>query len=117
MKTVARKECRERRHKRIRQAVSGTPERPRLCVMVSNQHIYVQLVDDEKGSTLITVSSCGKNPVGGKSVAGAKELGRRIAELAKDEGIQGVVFDRGGYQYHGRVKAVADAAREAGLKF
>jgi large subunit ribosomal protein L18 len=117
MKTVVRKAGRHVRHLRLRQAIAGTSERPRLCVMVSNYHIYVQLVDDEKGVTLGTASSCGKSGIGAKTVAGAKVLGQKIAELAQAKGIQAVVFDRGGFKYHGRVKALADAAREAGLKF
>jgi large subunit ribosomal protein L18 len=85
--------------------------------MVSNKHIYAQLVDDEKGVTLLSVSSAGKDAVGKKNIAGATTLGQRVAELAKQAGIAQVVFDRGGYKYHGRVKAIAEAVREAGVKF
>ncbi len=88
-----------------------------MCVMVSNKHIYVQLVDDEKGVTLASVSSSGKDGVGKKNTEGAKLLGKRLAEIATEMGVKNVVFDRGGYKYHGRVKAIADAVREAGFKF
>lgn len=117
MKTVDRKESRARRHSRIRKQISGTADRARLCVMVSNKHIYVQLVDDEKGVTLASVSSSGKDAVGKKNAEGAKLLGKRMAEIAMEIGVKNVVFDRGGYKYHGRVKAIADAVREAGFKF
>jgi large subunit ribosomal protein L18 len=117
MKTVDKKEGRQRRHARIRRKIAGTAQRPRLCVMVSNKHIYVQLVDDEKAVTLVSVSSAGKDAVGHKNVAGATLMGQRLAELAKQTGISEVVFDRGGYKYHGRVKAIAEAVRAAGFKF
>lgn len=117
MKTVDRKESRARRHVRIRKQIAGTTLRPRLCVMVSSKHIYAQLVDDEKSVTLATVSSSGKGGVGSKNVAGAKLIGARLAELAGELGVKAVVFDRGGFRYHGRVKAVADAVREAGIQF
>jgi len=109
-------------HKRIRRRVSGTEERPRLAVFRSVKHIYAQVIDDTKGHTVAAASSNekaaaeGKNAKGG-NVAGAKEVGKMVAERAKDKGIKAVVFDRGGYQYHGRVKALADAARAAGLEF
>ena len=115
MKTVVRQEGRQQRHARLRKKISGTAERPRLCVMVSNKHIYVQLVDDDRAVTLASVSSVGKAGVGRKNMDGAKSIGTRLAELAKELGISAVVFDRGGYRYHGRVKAIADAVREAGL--
>lgn len=117
MKRVDRKAGRVRRHARIRKAIAGTAGRPRLCVMISNKHIHVQLVDDEKQATLVSVSSSGKGGVGRKNVDGAKMIGQRIGELAKQLGVQAVVFDRGGYRYHGRVKAVADAVRETGITF
>ncbi|MEI6563346.1 MAG: 50S ribosomal protein L18 [bacterium] len=117
MKIVDRKESRARRHSRIRKHIAGTAERARLCVMVSNKHIYVQLVDDEKGVTLASVSSSGKDGVGKKNAEGAKLLGKRMAEIAMELGVKNVVFDRGGYKYHGRVKAIADAVREAGFNF
>ena len=107
-------------HDRIRKKVQGTPERPRLNVYRSLNHIYVQLIDDLKGATLVSASSAigkkGQRKTGG-NVASAKEIGKAIADRAKAKGITKVVFDRGGYIYHGRVKALADAAREAGLKF
>jgi large subunit ribosomal protein L18 len=117
MKTVDRKENRERRHARIRKQISGTADRVRLCVMVSNKHIYAQLVDDEKSSTLASVSSSGKDGVGRKNSEGARQIGQRLAEIARDIGVKNIVFDRGGYKYHGRVKAIAEAVREAGFKF
>ena len=111
---------RQRVHFRIRQKMQGTAERPRLNVYRSLNHIYVQLVDDLHGKTLVSASSAeGKKEdrrTGG-NVAAAKALGKVIAERAKAKGVSKVVFDRGGYIYHGRVKALADAAREAGLQF
>jgi large subunit ribosomal protein L18 len=107
-------------HERIRKKVLGTPERPRLNVYRSLNHIYVQVIDDLKGSTLVSASSAeGKKgePRRGGNLAAAKSVGKTIAERAKAKGINEVVFDRGGYIYHGRVKALADAAREAGLEF
>jgi large subunit ribosomal protein L18 len=101
--------------------VSGTPERPRLCVYRSLDHIYAQIIDDRAGKTLVAASSADKdtkkNLKGGGNVAAAKVVGKEIAERAKAAGLAKVVFDRGGYKYHGRVKALADAAREAGLQF
>jgi large subunit ribosomal protein L18 len=109
---------RKRIHKRIRRKLSGTPERPRLAVFRSVAHIYAQVIDDSKGQTLVSASSVEKaSKTNGGNVASAKNIGRVIAERAKEKGINRVVFDRGGYQYHGRVKALADAAREAGLEF
>ncbi|MFB3779076.1 MAG: 50S ribosomal protein L18 [Bryobacteraceae bacterium] len=106
-------------HRRIRRKVTGTPERPRLCVFRSVKHIYAQVIDDTQGRTLVAADSAGKSSgiASGGNVAGAKAVGRLIAERAKAKGIQKVVFDRGGYLYHGRVKALAEAAREAGLEF
>jgi large subunit ribosomal protein L18 len=108
-------------HERIRKKILGTAERPRLNVYRSLNHIYVQLIDDLKGETLIAAHSAeggekGQGRTGG-NVAAAKTVGKTIAERAKAKGITKVVFDRGGYIYHGRVKALADAAREAGLQF
>ena len=107
-------------HERIRKKVKGTAERPRLNVYRSVNHIYVQLIDDLAGKTLIAASSAvgkkGQRKAGG-NLAAAKEIGKSIAEKAKAKGISKVVFDRGGYLYHGRVKALADAAREGGLQF
>lgn len=110
---------RVRIHERIRKKVKGTAERPRLAVFRSLQHIYVQVIDDRAGRTLAAASSAEKNaPVkSGGNVAAAKEIGRLLAERAKAAGITKVVFDRGGYLYHGRVKALAESAREAGLEF
>jgi large subunit ribosomal protein L18 len=104
-------------HKRIRSRVSGTGERPRLAVFRSVKHIYAQVIDDTKGHTVVAAGSTEKDSKNGGNVAGAKEIGKLVAERAKDKGIKAVVFDRGGYQYHGRVKALAEAAREAGLEF
>jgi large subunit ribosomal protein L18 len=104
-------------HERIRKKILGTSERPRLNVYRSLNHIYVQLIDDLQGNTVVFAHSAeGKKRTGG-NVASAKEVGKLIAERAKAKGISQVVFDRGGYIYHGRVKALADAAREAGLQF
>ncbi len=109
---------RVRIHKRIRLKVKGSESRPRLAVNRSLKHIYAQLIDDEKGHTLAAASSVGKGgAAGGGNIAGAKEIGKLVAERAKEKGIKSVVFDRGGYHYHGRVKALAEAAREAGLEF
>jgi large subunit ribosomal protein L18 len=112
---------RRRVHDRVRTKVSGTPERPRLCVYRSLDHIYTQVIDDRSGKTLVSASSLDsetkKNLKGGGNIAAAKVIGKAVAERAKAAGITKVVFDRGGYKYHGRVKALADAAREAGLQF
>jgi len=106
-------------HERIRRKVRGSEERPRLAVYRSTKHIYAQVIDDRKGHTVAAASSSEKSSVvkSGGNVAGAKEIGKLIAQRAKEKGIGKVVFDRGGYLYHGRVKALADAAREAGLEF
>ena len=110
-----------RRHRRVRAKISGTAARPRLCVTRSNSNIYVQFVNDVEGKTLCGVSTLGADfkATGKKSgtVEGAAEIGKMIAELAKKNKVDEVVFDRGGNLYHGRVKALAEAAREAGLKF
>jgi large subunit ribosomal protein L18 len=110
-------QIRLRIHKRIRRRVRGTQERPRLAVFRSLNHIYAQVIDDDKGHTVASASSNEKDGKNGGNVAGAKAIGKLVAERAKEKGVQAVVFDRGGYLYHGRVKALADAAREAGLKF
>ncbi len=114
---------RNRVHIRIRKKLQGTTERPRLNVYRSTNHLYVQIIDDLKGSTLISANTLefgeakeGKRPTGG-NVGAAKQLGKSIAERAKSKGIKKVVFDRGGYLYHGRIKALAEAAREGGLEF
>ena len=113
----------ERRHRRIRGRVSGTPERPRLVVTRSHKQIYVQVIDDVAGRTLCSASSLAMakadtlGDAKGGNLGGAKAVGAEIAKTAIDAGIKMVCFDRGGYRYHGRVKALADAAREAGLEF
>lgn len=108
---------RQRIHKRIRRRLAGTSERPRLAVFRSLKHIYAQVIDDSQGRTVAAASSNEKNGVNGGNLAGAKTVGKLVAERAKEKGIKAVVFDRGGYLYHGRVKALADSAREAGLEF
>jgi large subunit ribosomal protein L18 len=112
-----RNAIRQRIHARIRQKLSGTSERPRLNVYRSLNHIYAQVVDDQKGETLVSASTLALKLKTGGNVAAAKEIGKAIADRAKEKGIKKVVFDRGGFLYHGRIKAVADAAREAGLEF
>jgi large subunit ribosomal protein L18 len=112
-----RNEIRQRIHSRIRAKLAGTPERPRLNVYRSLNHIYVQVIDDRKGETLVSASTLEAKSKTGGNVAAAKEIGKAIAEKAVAKGIKQVVFDRGGYLYHGRVKALADAARAAGLEF
>jgi len=114
---VNRDEVRRRIHIRIRKKLSGTAERPRLAVFRSIKHIYAQVIDDRTGTTLASASSAEKGSGDGGNVAGAKAIGKLVAERAKEKGIGAVVFDRGGFLYHGRVKALADAAREAGLQF
>ena len=131
MKIEIKKQKRQRRHKMIRAEIKGTAERPRLCVFRSAKHIYAQLINDEKNTTILSVSDFevkkaaprqtkGKN--GKESKMGNKEnksfeVGKLIAKIAKEAKIGSVVFDRGGFVYHGRIKAVADGAREGGLKF
>jgi len=117
-----RRQARLRRHRRVRKTVTGTPERPRLNVFRSLEHIYAQIIDDSVGQTLVSASTldkevrvlCGE---GADKSNEAKIVGRVLAERALARGVSQVVFDRGGYQYHGRVKALAEAAREAGLTF
>ena len=109
---------RRKRHLRVRNRVAGTAERPRLNVFRSLAHIYAQIIDDEKGTTLAAASSVEKDFEGkGGNIAAAKAVGAAIAKKALEKGISEVVFDRGGYIYHGRVAALAQAAREGGLKF
>jgi len=119
IKKVSKNEVRLRIHKRIRQRMKGTGGRPRLAVFRSLKHIYAQVIDDRAGRTLTAASSAEKNsPIaGGGTVAGAKQVGKLVAGRAVEKGIKKVVFDRGGHLYHGRVKALAEAAREAGLEF
>ena len=122
MGAVSRAERRLRRKRRVRKKVKGTPEKPRLCVFRSSQHIYAQIIDDSAGRTLAAVSSLshdlrariGKN---GGNKKGAAVVGSAIGELAISKGIKRIAFDRNGFLYHGRVKALSDAARESGLEF
>ena len=115
----SKNEIRVRIHDRIRRKVRGSEQRPRLAVFRSLNHIYAQVIDDDKGHTVAAASSAEKKAgIGtGGNIGGAKEVGKLIAQRAKDKGVTKVVFDRGGYLYHGRVKALADAAREGGLEF
>jgi large subunit ribosomal protein L18 len=121
VKRLSRSAHRERIHSRLRRTLSGNTERPRLCVFRSLRHIGAQVIDDSTGRTLVAASSLDqdvrKEITGGGNVAASKVVGKIVAQRATDAGITLVVFDRGGYKYHGRVKALADAAREAGLKF
>ena len=121
VRKLSRDAHRRRVHQRVRTRVVGTPERPRLCVFRSIGHIYAQVIDDRSGKTLASASSIDgeskKSLKGGGNIAAAKVIGKTVAERAKAAGVSKVVFDRGGYKYHGRVKALADAAREAGLQF
>ncbi len=121
---VSKDKTRQKIHSRIRKTLAGTTQRPRLNIYRSVNHIYAQVIDDAKGVTIVSATSVEKGkgakgekrPTGG-NVASAKDVGKLIAQRAQDKGIKKVVFDRGGYLYHGRVKALADAAREAGLEF
>jgi large subunit ribosomal protein L18 len=118
---VDRNKARKIRHLRVRKRVSGTPERPRLNVFRSNKHIYAQVIDDVNGRTLVSASTLDKelrdSITNGGNVEAARKVGALVAKRALEKGIKTVVFDRGGYLYHGRVAALADAAREAGLEF
>jgi large subunit ribosomal protein L18 len=119
-KAKERKLARVRRHKRVRKKITGTEEKPRLCVFRSAKHIYAQIIDDNKGETLCSASTLCKEK-SNVSYTGncdsAKEVGKAIAEKAIEKGIKEVCFDKGGYKYHGRIKALADSSREIGLKF
>ena len=118
IKKFDRNAARVRRHVRVRKNISGTAERPRLNVFRSAKHIYAQVIDDVKGVTLVSASSMDKDFQGyGGNIDGAKEVGKKVAEKAVAAGIKEVVFDRGGYVYHGRVAALAEGAREGGLEF
>lgn len=121
IRKTEKKQIRSTVHKRIRRKLAGTTERPRLAVFRSVAHIYAQVIDDTKGATLVSASSVDKGAKekskSGGNVNAAKAIGKLVAERAKEKGIKKVVFDRGGYHYHGRIKALADAAREAGLEF
>lgn len=124
---IEKQEKRYRRHRRIRAKIRGTSEKPRLFAFRSNNHIYVQLIDDDKGKIIVAVSDLElkKGPTSAKASAGkkktktdkAKEVGKLIAKEALEKKIEKAVFDRGGYKYHGRIKALAEGAREGGLKF
>ena len=116
MSTVTTREARLRRHRRVRGKIRGTAERPRLAVYRSNRGIFAQLVDDDAGKTIVSASWTTVKTKGDKS-GQATEVGKALAAAAKSAGIETVVFDRAGYLYHGRVKALADGAREGGLKF
>lgn len=123
MRTVTNKRAeRQRRHARLRKRVFGTAERPRLAVYRSHQHIYAQIINDEQGHTLVAASTLESEIKGDGSeyfgnAEAARKIGERIAQKAREKGIETVVFDRGGNKYHGRVAALAEAAREAGLQF
>jgi len=118
MSTLSTRQARQRRQRRIRGKVSGSAERPRLAIFRSNRGIFAQLVDDQSGRTIAGASWLGvEKSFKGTKTEQAAEVGKLVAEAAKKAGIESVVFDRGGYLYHGRVKALADGAREGGLKF
>ena len=117
MSVLTVRQARERRHKRVRSKVTGTSERPRLVVFRSNRGIEAQLVDDLEGKTLAAASWLHLKKVKGSKTEQAAEVGKLLAQRAKEAGLETAIFDRGGYLYHGRVKALADAAREGGLKF
>ncbi|MEX1281280.1 MAG: 50S ribosomal protein L18 [Acidimicrobiia bacterium] len=115
---MSRADQRNRRHRRLRRRLRGSAERPRLAVYRSNRYIYAQVIDDDAGTTLASASSLeGDLRQKGLTVDTAAEVGKLVATRAKDAGVESVVFDRGGYTYHGRLKALADAARDAGLEF
>lgn len=117
LKKTSRNDERLRRHARVRKKISGTPECPRLNVFRSNANIHAQIIDDVNQTTLAAVSSVSLKLENGGNIEAAKKVGEAIAKAALEKNITNVVFDRGGYVYHGRVAALADAAREAGLKF
>jgi len=118
---IDKNKIRKRKHVRVRKKISGTADCPRLCVYRSNSHIYAQIIDDEAGVTLVSASSLDKDIKGelsnGSNIQAASAVGKLVAERAAAKAIKDVVFDRGGYLYHGRVQALAEAAREAGLNF
>jgi large subunit ribosomal protein L18 len=117
--SLTKSEHRDRRHRRVRKKVTGTAERPRLAVFRSSKHIYVQAIDDLAGTTIVSASTMEKDLRGGTTatIDAAKQVGKLVGERAQAAGINSVVFDRGGFKYHGRVAAVAEGAREAGLTF
>jgi large subunit ribosomal protein L18 len=121
MATTNRKATHQRVHKRIRKKVSGTAERPRLCIHFSGKHVYAQVIDDDAGRTLVAASTKEAGLMGKSKIAAnranAEVVGKTIAERLLAKKKENVVFDRGGFQYHGKIKALADAAREGGLKF
>lgn len=121
MRVKTKEDIRSRIQARIRKKISGTPDRPRLAVFRSQSHIYAQVIDDEAGRTICAASSLDEElrakTKRGSNVSAAKAVGQLVASRAREKGVSAVVFDRGGFQYHGRLKALADAAREAGLKF
>ncbi len=121
MLSYQRAQGRRRRQKRVRKKILGTDNRPRVCVFRSNKHIYAQVISDEKGATLVSVSTLSKELIGAvakvKGVDAAKKVGAHLAEVCQGKGINNVVFDRNGFLFHGRVKALAEAAREADLNF
>jgi large subunit ribosomal protein L18 len=121
VRKLSREAHRQRVHVRMRKRIAGTAERPRLCVHRSSRHIRAQVIDDSAARTVVSASSLDKDVraqiKGGGNIAASKVVGKIVAERARAKGIENVVFDRGGYQYHGRVQALAEAAREAGLKF
>jgi large subunit ribosomal protein L18 len=118
MSIIKRKSIRQRIHKRIRRKVTGTAARPRLAVHYSNQHIYAQVIDDSAGKTLVSASTMDKSfEKSSANIESSQKVGQLLAERAKGSNISAVVFDRGGHLYHGKVKALADAAREGGLQF
>lgn len=118
MSNISRNSIRKRIHSRIRRKVTGTTSRPRLAVYFSNQHVYVQLIDDSEGRTIASASTMDKTfESNASNIASARKVGHLLAERAMALNITDVVYDRGGHLYHGKVKALADAAREAGLKF
>lgn len=116
MKLKTRLDYLRRRHRRLRNKIVGGAERPRMCVRVTHQHIYVQLIDDRRGVTLLAASTLQEETPVKLNVAAAQALGKKAATLALAQGIRQVVFDRGGHKYNGRVKAIAEAARAAGIK-
>ncbi|KAF6255700.1 hypothetical protein COO60DRAFT_187177 [Scenedesmus sp. NREL 46B-D3] len=121
-KQLSRKESTRKRHLRIRKKLNGTPDRPRLAVHKSNQHIYAQVIDDAAGRTLVAASTLTADVKGsvegnGANITAAEAVGKKVAELCAEHQISKVCFDRGGFTYHGRIQALADAAREAGLQF
>lgn len=117
IKQVSKNVARIRRHKRVRNKISGTSDTPRLCLYRSNKHVHAQIIDDTKGTTLVSSSSISLKLENGSNIEAAKQVGLDIAKKALEKNITKVVFDRSGYIYHGRVKALAEGAREAGLKF